>query len=64
MGGRAHSKANVSQKRAEAALIMLLTGCRRDRLANFTADGLAKSYNVSFATAERMLNAARQGTLL
>lgn len=56
---RSCPKASLSQKRATAALAMLLSGCHDDRLKGFTAAGLSASYNVPVATAERMLAAAR-----
>jgi dihydrodipicolinate synthase/N-acetylneuraminate lyase len=51
----------LSAKCAKAALAQLLSGCRDDRLAGFTAAGLSGSYNVSPAEAEKMLAAARSG---
>jgi hypothetical protein len=54
----------ISKKRAAAALAMLLTGCTKERLAGFTAASLVASYNVSLETAQRMLSAARQESLL
>jgi hypothetical protein len=56
---RSYPNARLSAKRATAALTNLLYGCTAERLAGFTAAGLAKSWNVSVATAERMLVAAR-----
>ena len=57
---RSYGTKNVSRKRARAALSMLLAGCTNERLAGFTAAGLAASYNVSPAKAEEMLAAARK----
>lgn len=57
------SRTAISQKRATAALTMLLTGCKPEQLSSFTAAGLASSYNVPVATAEKMLARARQGRL-
>lgn len=54
----------ISQTRAKAALAMLLAACSRDKLASFTAAGLAGSYNVPIADAEKMLARARQGAML
>jgi hypothetical protein len=61
MNGRGYPKASLSQKRAAAALQMLLCGCTKERLRTFTADSLASSYNVTHTTAEKMLSAARKG---
>jgi hypothetical protein len=58
---RSYPNAKLSRPRATAALSMLLSGCTIERLAGFTAAGLAASYNVPAATAERMLVAARRG---
>lgn len=57
---RSYPKPHLSQKRAEVALTMLLAGCRDAQLAGFTAAGLAGSYNVSLASAERKLADARK----
>jgi hypothetical protein len=54
----------LSSKRAAAVLAQLLSGCTSERLASFTAAGLAGSYNVPVAKAEVMLAAARQGRLV
>lgn len=54
----------ISQKRAQVALTQLLTGCRPERLAEFTGAGLAASYNVPVAVAEDLLAKARQGWLV
>jgi hypothetical protein len=59
-----HRTSSLSSKRAKAALQQLLTGCREERLAGFTAAGLASSYNVPVAEAEKMLARARQGRML
>lgn len=59
-----HRAPNLSQKRAAAALTMLLTGCKPEQLSSFTAAGLSASYNVSVDTAEKMLARARQGRLI
>lgn len=64
MSARSYPKANLSSKRAKAALQMLLTGCAPDRLAGFTAASLASSYNVPIAEADKLLSAARQGRML
>lgn len=56
---RSYPKASLSQKRATAALSMLLSGCKDERLASFSAAGLSAAYNVPVATVERMLAAAR-----
>jgi hypothetical protein len=57
---RSYGTKNITQKRARAALSQLLYGCTAERLAGFTAAGLAGSYNVPLATAEQMLSAARK----
>ncbi len=44
-----------SRKSAETALIMLLSGCTDERLAGFTATGLAASYNVPLPRATVLL---------
>jgi hypothetical protein len=63
--GEQHRRTSqLSSKRAKAALQQLLCACRDDRLAGFTAAGLAGSYNVPIAEAERMLAQARQGRLV
>lgn len=46
------------------ALTGLLYGCTDERLASFTASGLASAYNVPLARVEAMLASARQGRLL
>jgi hypothetical protein len=56
---RSYPNARLSAKRATGALTSLLYGCTAERLAGFTAAGLAKSWNVSVDVAERMLVAAR-----
>jgi hypothetical protein len=61
---RRRGSSQLSKPKAESALTMLLTGCTKERLASFTAQGLAGSYNVPLATAERLLMSARQGWLL
>jgi hypothetical protein len=43
---------------------MLLAGCTPERLASFTVEGLAGSYNVPVSTVEKMLAQARQGQML
>lgn len=58
------SSAQISAKRAKSALVMLLTGCTRERLASFTPESLASSYNVPLADCQQLLARARQGTLL
>lgn len=62
--GGFHRKANMSSKRAESALIMLLTGCKAEKLASFTAAGLHAAYNVPVAKCETLLSQARQGWLV
>lgn len=64
MSQRGWGSKTLSQKRAVTALTQLLCGCRREKLAEFTAQGLASSYNVPLATAEAMLARAQQGRML
>lgn len=54
----------ISSKRAATALQTLLIGCTKEKLASFTAVGLAGSYNVTVAQAEQLLAKAKQGRLL
>jgi hypothetical protein len=54
----------ISGKCAKQALVSLLYGCTPERLASFTAQGLAASYRVPIAEAERMLAKARQGRMI
>jgi hypothetical protein len=60
---RSYGSRQISAKRAAAALQQLLYGCTDERLAGFTAAGLAGSYNVPVETAERMLSGARLARL-
>jgi hypothetical protein len=60
MGGNRRTS-QLSSKRAAAALAQLLSGCTSERLASFTAAGLAATHNVPLSRAEAMLAAARQG---
>jgi hypothetical protein len=53
----------LSRKRAESAVVMLLTGCKPERLAGFTPASLAASYNITIERAEELLTRARQGRL-
>jgi hypothetical protein len=57
---RSYPKPLLSQKRAAYALTSLLYGCTPERLAGFTAEELACSYNVPVATVEQMLAGARK----
>jgi hypothetical protein len=61
--GENRRTSHLSQRRAAAALSMLLSGCTAERLAGFTAAGLASTHNVKLGEAERMLDAARRGRL-
>jgi len=54
----------ISAKGARAQLVQLLHGCTKERLASFTAAGLARSWNVPEATAAELLAKARQGRLV
>lgn len=58
---RSYGTRQLPQNRARAALSMLLSGCKPEQLASFTAAGLAGSYNVPLATVETMLAAAKIG---
>lgn len=58
---RRYPKAHLSANRAKAALAMLLNGCKTERLAGFTAQSLAASYNVPIEHAAAMLDGARKG---
>jgi hypothetical protein len=51
----------ISAKRARAALVMLLTGCTKERLASFTAEGLAASYRVPIGEVAGLLQRAKKG---
>lgn len=64
MSRRGWGSKSISQTRAATALTQLLCGCTPERLASFTAAGLAGSYNVPLPQVEAMLAKARQGTLL
>lgn len=61
---RRRGTSKLSRKRSKAALAMLLTGCRPERLAEFTATSLAAAYNVPADKAAEMLASARQGRLV
>ena len=54
----------LSQRRAVAALTALLCGCKPEKLAEFTAGGLARAYNVPLPRCEELLARARQRGLL
>lgn len=56
-----YPKALLSRKKAELALTGLLYGCTDERLAGFTADGLAASYNVPVERTKVLLDGARLG---
>jgi hypothetical protein len=58
-----HRTSNISGKKAKASLSMLLSGCTRERLAEFTPEKLAAQFNVRPAVVEQMLAQARQGRL-
>lgn len=60
MNAPSRPNAQLSQKKAEVALTMLLYGCTVDRLGGFTAGGLATSYNVPIVRAEALLSDARR----
>lgn len=59
-GVKKFGSANLSRKKAELALSGLLYGCTEERLAGFTAQGLAASYNVPLPRAQVMLDEARR----
>lgn len=54
-----HSTA-MTRKQAESALTQLLYFCTDERLAGFTAESLAGSYNVPIARVSEMLDKARR----
>lgn len=56
---RRYPKASLSAKQAEGALTHLLFFCTDERLAGFTAAGLARAYNVPLLRVEAMLAEAR-----
>lgn len=60
MNASRYPNAQLSQKKAELALTMLLYGCTVERLGGFTAGGLATSYNVPVVRAETLLVDARR----
>ena len=61
MTSRRFGSRPMTRPKAERALLSLLTNCRVEMLAGFTAEGLSKSYNVPLSTAARMLDGAREG---
>ena len=61
MKPRSYPTATVTQKRARMILMNLLYGCTLERLKIFTAESLARSYNVPLPTVETMLDGARRG---
>ena len=60
---RSYGSKPMTRPKAERALLSLLTNCRVEMLAGFTAEGLAASYAVSVATAARMLDGAIKARL-
>ena len=50
----------ISKKNAGASLAGLLYGCTDERLAGFTAAGLAATHNVPMREVEAMLARARE----
>lgn len=55
-----YPKRRVSRPKAETTLALLLSGCTPERLAGFTAQGLAASYNVPLPRVEAMLADVRR----
>ena len=51
----------ISAKQAKQGLTQLLYGCTEERLAGFTAQGLAASWRVPIAEVEDLLKRARAG---
>jgi len=51
----------ISAKRAKQALCQLLYGCTPERLAGFTAEGLAASYRVPIGEVAGLLQRAKKG---
>lgn len=60
MTRRRYPQAQMSQRKAVAAVASLLSGCTAERLAAMSAASLAGSYNVPLDKAEEMLAAARK----
>lgn len=54
-GGSSH----ISRRSARASLALLLSGCTKERLAEFTPERLTTQFNVTLKTAEEMLSEAR-----
>jgi len=50
----------ISAKGAKQALTQLLYGCTPERLAGFTAEGLARSYRVPIGEVAGLLERARR----
>ena len=63
MTSRRFGSRPMTRPKAEHALLSLLTNCRVEMLAGFTAEGLAASYAVPVATAARMLEGAIKARL-
>lgn len=59
-GNAQHFQAQESGASARSRLAMLLAGATDQRLASFTADSLAATHRVPFATAAIMLSEARE----
>jgi hypothetical protein len=55
-----HRTTNISGKKARASLSMLLSGCTRERLAEFTPEKLSAMWNVPLARAQAMLAEAKE----
>jgi hypothetical protein len=55
-----HRRPSMTRKKASCALDRLLMNCRPEMLATFTAEGLAKTHNITVDKAARKLAAAIQ----
>lgn len=54
----------ISAKQAKQALTQLLYGCTPERLAGFTAQGLAASWNVPITEVAEQLERAKKARLV
>lgn len=55
-----HRRPSMTRKSASFALDQLLLNCRPEMLATFTAEGLARTHNITLDKAARKLAAARE----
>jgi hypothetical protein len=54
-----HRAPSMTRKKAASSLDRLLLNCRVEMLATFTAEGLAKTHNITIDKAAQKLAAAR-----